>query len=472
MKKSILTGLLVVLLAALAAPFAAAYWYGRETESAFEALVADFGRRAGARVTVKHYERGWLASTAETATLLQGTPATLTMRHAISHGPFALERWLQGEIDLALFRARIRSELTGLRLPAGNANLAFPTPLLSAETVVAAGGGLESRLRLAASAELGAGPPALEWAAGTGTLVASPDFKRYELDLALPSLRLSGGGPVASSLELKKLRLRSQMAEGAQGLSFGTTTLELAHLRAGEQASAAGLSLKATTRPSGPHLELVADYRIGELRVGGEKAGPAQLTLELRKLDLAALARFSEELREIHARNLPEQQAGLMVVGKALALVTALAEKSPELEVTRLSLKTESGEITGRASFVLDGSRSDVRTNPMRLLTALRGEAEVTVPAPLLRPLVAPLVQQDLAAYRARGALSDREVTALRGETLTRVVDRAMPLYLPRHDLGRWLQPHGEHYRIKAAVRQGQFLVNDRLWTARIAQLP
>lgn len=472
MKKKVLTGLVTLLGLVLAAPLAAAYWYGRETESAFQALAKDLGERAGVRVTIRHYERGWLRSTAATEFTLQGTPAILTATHEIRHGPLAVDRWLEGKVDVDFFSARMHSELTGLKLPSQNVNLAFAKPAVVADTVVSADGTIESRLHLAGSLELTPGQRAVNWAAGSGTLMASADLKRYQLEAAFPSLRLAGEAPMPAPLEIKNVRLRIQMAEGALGYSFGTTSLELADLSIGEQARIAALSLKATTRPAGPHLELVADYRIGEVQIGGQTLGPGQVTLEVRKLDLASLGRFSEEMKEIYGRNLPEQQASLMVVGKSLALLTALAEKAPELEVTQLSLKTGNGEMTGKASFVLDGSRSDVRTNPMRLLTALRGEAEVTVPAPLLRPLVAPLVEQDLAAYRAQGALSDREVVALRGETLTRVVDRAIPLYLPRHDLGRWLQPHGEHYRVKAAIRQGQLLVNDRLWTAQTARLP
>lgn len=470
--KRILVGLMALLVLVIAAPFGAAYWYAGETETAFQRLANDLGRRAGAQVTIKRYERSWFGASAETEIVLQGTPATLTMTHAIAHGPFALERWLAGEADLAIFSARVRSELTALRVPALNANIAFPKPLLVADTVVALDGSLESRLTLAASREL---PPAqrpLEWAAGAGRLVASADLSRYELEAALPSLRFSGEAPVPVSLEIRNLRLRSQMADGPHGYGFGTTTVDLGRLSFGEHASVSSLSINATTRPAGPHLELVVDYRAGEIEMAGQKAGPAHLAFEVRKLDLASLARFSEELKEIYGRKLPEQQATLMIVGKSLALVTALAEQSPELKVTRMSLKTAGGELTGHATLVLDGSRSDVRTNPMRLLTALRGEAEVQVPAPLLRPLVAPLVQQDLATYRARGALSDREMAALQGEALTRVVDRAMPIYLARHDLGRWLQPEGNRYRFKAALRQGQFLVNGRPWTAQTASLP
>jgi uncharacterized protein YdgA (DUF945 family) len=383
-----------------------------------------------------------------------------------------VERWLDLDVDLDPFRARVRSALTDLALPTQKVNLTFPKPPVAAETVVTTDGSLESTFRLASSKELAPGHGLVDWAAASGRLRASADLKSYQVEATLPSLRISGNPPMPGPIEITNLRLSSQMAEGAQGVSFGTTSAELARLTLGAQASVAGLSIRATSRPAGAQLQVITDYRIREVQAAGQKIGPGQLTLEARKLDIASLSRFSEEVKEIYGRNLPEQQASLMVVGKLLALVTALAEKSPELEITRLSLKTTNGEITGRANVVLDGSRSDVRTNPMRLLTALRGEAEVIVPAALLRPLVAPLVEQDLAQYRALGQLSDREVAALRGEALTRVVDRALPLYLARHDVGRWLQPHGEHYRLKAAIRQGQFLVNDHLWTAQTARLP
>lgn len=51
---------------------------------------------------------------------------------------------------------------------------------------------------------------------------------------------------------------------------------------------------------------------------------------------------------------------------------------------------------------MIDGSRSNIAENPLLLLTAVRGDAELHVPAGYVRPLLAPIIRQDFEAPAAR----------------------------------------------------------------------
>jgi len=86
--------------------------------------------------------------------------------------------------------------------------------------------------------------------------------------------------------------------------------------------------------------------------------------------------------------------------------------------------------------------------------------------------LLAPLIMQDIQAYRQGGRLTAEEIGRLDPETLARVVDQALPLYLSRHDLTKYLIHDNGQYRIVATLRQGQILVNNQPWRVRPAQFP
>ena len=177
-------------------------------------------------------------------------------------------------------------------------------------------------------------------------------------------------------------------------------------------------------------------------------------------------------MNAIYRQGLPEEQASLMLMGKMLGLVGELSKKVPELEVTKLSVKTAMGEITGKAKIVLDGSKADIGENPMLVLTAVSGDMELIMPAGVLKPILAPLIMQDIQAYRQGGRLTAEEIGRLDPETLARVVDQALPLYLSRHDLTKYLIHDNGQYRIVATLRQGQILVNNQPWRVRPAQFP
>lgn len=469
MRRSLVYAGLMVLLIAAAAPFGAAFWYGYQTERAFTRLTGDLGREAGVTIVIKSYERGLLRSHAETEVVWPGNTLMLGVSHEITHGPLPVDDWLQGNFDFTPMQARLHSTLTEIRVAKAKM-LGITKSPVSAQTLVGWNGGFNVHVSVVPAKDVYPGQ-ALDWGAAHADLQASADLKRYELDARLPSLRLAVAGPGAAALEVLNVQWRAQMNEGALGLSFGSTHVEAGRVSAGASATVSGLKVDATTRPTGHHLELGFELRCADASVAGQRLGPSQITLEARKIDLAALAQFRDALKEIQGRQLPEQQASLLAAGKLLTLLTALAESGPEIELKRLSVKLDGGEVTGRARLILDGTR-DVRTNPMRLLTAVRGEGELEVPTALLRPLIAPLIQRDLALYRTQGTLTAEEAAGLQGEALARVVDAALPLYVARHDLTRLLEPSGDHYRVRLALRQGQLLINNRPWTAQTAKLP
>ena len=143
---------------------------------------------------------------------------------------------------------------------------------------------------------------------------------------------------------------------------------------------------------------------------------------------------------------------------KLAPLAAMLARQAPEAEIVTLRLRHASGELTGHGRLLFDGRRLGANAPPGRLLTALAGELELTLPADLVRAWLVPAIRRDLATQRVDGKLTATEAARLAPEA------KALPLYLAEHPYARWLVPADGHYRLAASLKQGRLLINNEPW--------
>jgi hypothetical protein len=231
---------------------------------------------------------------------------------------------------------------------------------------------------------------------------------------------------------------------------------------------ARALRFVSTARPAeaGRYLHLVLGYELGAATLAGQSLGPARLNIEVRRLDVAPLARFDTEIAALAGSGgeRPAEQVSLLVLGKTLELAAALAKHAPELELSAFSLRVGGEEIRARAQLVLDGRRLAVRENPRWLLVALKGEAELAIPARLLARWYLPEVRAAVADYARRGLLVEAQLAQLTPQRLETIAEEALPHYLARHELARHLVRDGADYKLRLAVRRGQLLLNGEPW--------
>lgn len=473
-KLTVIFGVAIALLiaAALALPF----WFGMKTERGYERLVQEFGQRAGAQLQNTKYERGWVRSTAETVVRYPGLPLQIKLAHEIHHGPFEIDRLLDGQFDSALVQARIKTRVQlVLRREAGQteapSTLKFPP--MTADTVIALNGDGDFRAELPAKKQTGEEQPAIEWSAVSATMRFDREWKKFQINVQAPRIAMAGtGGATPRPVTLSGIAFRSDLHEGVAGYFFGNSSLAIKQVKIDPVMVADGMRFVAVARPAGDNVNLKFTYGIKQVGVADRRFGPGQLTVEARRLDAAMLKKFENELNTIYTKDLPEEQATLLILGRLLELVSGLAKKAPELEITRLSVKIDGHEISGKGKLVLDGSKADLSENPMLLLTALRGEAELTVPAATLKSMLAPLIQRDIMESAQRGELNPEELAQLNPEAMSRIVDQALPLYLARNDFGRLLVPVSDQYKVTAVFKRGQLLVNDEPWRGPSVKLP
>ena len=113
---------------------------------------------------------------------------------------------------------------------------------------------------------------------------------------------------------------------------------------------------------------------------GAETFGPGELALEVRRLDPSALMPL---LRSLPALSRPAEASA--ATAKLTPLAIILARKAPGAEFTALRLRKDADELTGRGRLLFDGRRLGANVPAGRLLTALSGEFELSVPMTLAR---------------------------------------------------------------------------------------
>lgn len=449
----------LMLLTALALPF----WFGREAEKSYHAMLQQLARGGWLHFSDNNYRRGWLSSTAETVIGQAGVPVEIVARHRISHGPFPLDRILAGDWRLTPVQARITSEVY-LADPGTGKPLAFPP--LTAETTFQLNGDGVVHAEIPPVRKSGPQEQVFDWQGLSGDLRFDREWKNIRFDARMPSLTVTAPGP-QTGLRLSMVSLHSDMQEGIAGYFFGDGALTIDRLElggAGGRVGLQGLKISSSARPAADNVNMVLRYEIADVHTAQEHFGPGQLVIELRQLDAATLMKFKNEMDVLYHGKRPPPQAALMAAGKTLALLGALSKKAPELDITRLSFQTREGDIDGQGKFVLDGRGRDIAGNPVQLLNALSGRFEISFPEPVLKRLLTPAILRDIEALRQSGALSAGDMARLDRQTTAEIVDRAFPQYLARNEFTRLLvEDHGV-YKLATSVRRGQLLINGQPW--------
>jgi uncharacterized protein YdgA (DUF945 family) len=432
--------ILVVLLALLGGLAAVPYWFGQQAERAYHDLLEQATRDGRVTLSNARYERGWLSSAASATVTPLGLPLGITVESVIRHGPFPLLDGLQWTPYIAYITSEIK-------LPAAAA-----LPPLALRTLIELDRSSTTRFELPAHRIAGPTGDGAEWQAGSGEFGTDAEARRLKASFTLPAIEVRGA---AGKANFTRLGLRVDRRPAASGLSLVDFDLSLDRLAASGpkgQPVLEGLRLAMTSEESAGVFGLGFSLDLRELNDGDTAYGPIQLALKLGNLDSALLAAFQKQLG---ADN-------IQAAGKALELLAALAQKAPELELTRLSVKTRDGEISGRGKLVLDGSKLNIAENPMLLLSALNGEIEVLVPSGALKVLAEKDIGRRIEDLKLKGRLTEQEIKQLTPEKLAQIRAKVAPKAM-EEVAARWhLVPAGEGYRLGASLRQGRLLVNGK----------
>ena len=447
----VIAGLLVVALAA--APF----WLGMQTESAFNNAMQTMASRSGLPKSDARFSRGWLGSDATSRFSLPGTPVVIEATHTIEHGPLPLSRLLAGEIAPAL--ARIESRLTmspAKDAPPGLTTLLKALPPMQVVTKLDLAGNGASDITLPAGSRK-SGEDLFKWTGVSGTMLFDQDPTKIKGSLTLPSFQYESK---TSTLIVKNTSIDSDVYEGTAGYMFGRSSLSIGSVSMAPFMEVSGVHMAAIIQPKGKFATINISYGVKKMDLAKDGYGPGNLNIAIRNLDAATLKQFEDELNKVNARPMPEEQKQMMLAGKLMEYVGKLTRNDPEIEVTKLSIIAPGGELSGKAKFVIQGKDQDLSANPMLILTAIKGSAELAMPESLAKALVMPQIQRDLALLQEEGKLSRDDADNLSPEAIDQIAEQAYPRYLNESGFGRWFVRDSNGYRFSLSINRGQVVVN------------
>ncbi len=443
---ALIVGSILAVIVAIVA--AVPYWFGVKAEEALEQKLEALAQRNGFDIVRNDYQRGWLTSKAEI--VLHATSVDLTTQHTVQHGPFAFNRWLDGDFNTDAIQARIETRGT-LKISLPNTKASEFVFFMA--TIIALDGSGQSHLESPALKQQVANGSTVEWQGLKGDIVFDAGMRHIRSDILAPRFAFGVG-------EISDIRFHSDVRQGIANHYLGKNTFEIKEAKIEPGFQLKKLRVAVDTSAQGENLTIGFGYDVDEIQITGGKYGPGKLALEIRKLDAATLARFQEEIGALQRSGRPAEQLGLMQVGKMLQMIGDLAKKAPELEITEMRFRIGDDEIRGKAKVVLDGSKVNIAANPLLILTNLTADAEISLPPSLLKPLLLPLLEADLENARKRGALKKEDAERLSAERLSEILDKTFSVYVARHELTRHLVRQGDHYQLIASLRRGQFLIN------------
>jgi uncharacterized protein YdgA (DUF945 family) len=475
-----MTGLGVLLAAALLAPAV----MGFVIERVYDEILRQTAEQAAGRYEIEgRFERGWLASEAETTLRLVGGSSDVVFEvplyHDIVHGPIPIGELMRGRSPLHFLFAVVDThyfadprtlptiaETLGARpLLALQAWMGFDRSALlrlhSPEFSIDGGRyhseGLRGDIELDPSTglawgrvRLGAlsldepsgslrfsgstlhfdGRQADEGGAGEDIAVA-----RFTGSWEIGSLQMSSPDGGRGALEESVARFEGGL-DAAGDLVDGSLEIELGDLAArdGDDASGAGLALRgvriseSTSRSADTGLnggDMVTSFE--QLVLDGRRYGPGRLVMSAKNFDQAAWEAFGEALSAV------QEQAGISDEERAQAQIAVLDEHlprvfgvSPLLTVERMELEAPSGRLEASGKLGVDGSEPDLLGNPFFLLAAIQAEAHVLVSAELFHELLDRYLEESAGEQAGELPPEDmREVVLfMREATLSQLLER------------------------------------------------
>jgi len=456
MKRALLVIGIVFLLLTLALA-AAPFWLGMQAESAFNDAIKGLTDKGGIASKNVSFSRGWLNSEASNKILLPTAPILVEANHEIEHGPLPLSQLLSGNLApaLALISTTIQFRPTA-DTPANLADALKSLPPLKSETVLDLSGNGTSRLVIE-GAKRTQGKMTIGWRAVSGQMQFDREWKRIKADFKLPQLNFSSAD---EKLTIKNVLLSSDMYEGTAGYMFGRNQISVESFTMDPLLDAKNINFSVIAQPKKQFVAISISNGIKTLKIAENNYGPGKMVLAIRNLDAKTLRQFENDMNKINSRTLPKEQAQMMIAGKTLELAGKLSRHNPEIEVTKLNFDSPGGALTGKAKFVVQGKEQDLSANPMLLLTAIEGSAEVSIPESLAKAIVMPQIQRDIRNLKKEGKLSKSDSATLTAEALNKIAEEAYPQYLQESGIGRWLIKQEDMYRFSMSVSRGKIMIN------------
>ncbi len=160
------------------------------------------------------------------------------------------------------------------------------------------------------------------------------------------------------------------------------------------------LAVKAGNEIKGNQLTSFINISAKDAVFNNDKYGPAELQLDLRKIDAEAAKTLQKDLEmakaEVAKQGLPPEAAMFVAQQKLMEALPKLLKLGPEIEISKLELNTPQGKVDGYSKISLDLGGKQVPANPMELIPMIAINTKVSAPASLIEMILAASAKKDI----------------------------------------------------------------------------
>lgn len=459
---------LITVLVLILALLGLQYWFGIRTEQVYNEMIEEYSQSETLTILSTKYEKGWQTSKAETSYALKNGDTEiirLEETDTIYHGPVPIRAILKGKAGFVPVMSVIESKV--VIVPVGESDYSeILKKLPPAELLTTVS--LDDRVRTditmpGVETEAGSEGEKLTWKGLTGVAEYGTDFKDVKTTFQSPGLGAEGKETILAVSGVKggsNLRYAEQGADyptGSMDFMIDTLTVKSKKDEPGsyDNFTLTNIKFTGTSKESAGTLDSSHSLGFAELDLGGYKYGPGGYTLAIRNID----AKSWKSMQAIMNESYQTEEQKALFMQELMKVLPAFISKSPEIEITSLSLDTEKGNLNGHIGISVDGTgleNIDIASNPVVLLTAIKADAGVTVSKSLLTTTVTDYkkeeISDNLEAIGGDAVPSAEELSEMAADAAAEEIDDLVKQNI--------LVDKGDSYEINAGYALGQVDIN------------
>lgn len=391
--------ILIIIIIAAIAIIAPPYWFGMKTEHEYNNMIEAVSKYENLEIVSRSYKRGWLKSSAEITYSMNDEEVEslkIIERDTIFHGPIPIGLLSKEKIMLKPVMAVIETKAEiNTNTQEGYSGLINSLPALDFYTTLSLNGYGTTEVSIPGIDKKLVDGRTLKWTGMDGLINFTPDLNRVSSVINSSNLEIEDD---TFRLRISGINIESNLNYPASNYMnpLGDIDVRIEEFSSGgkeddelNKLTLTNLEFTGSTNQKGKLLNHTHSLGFETLRVGGNRYGPGVYELELRNIN----KRVFEEIQI--AINQDENNEGSsvsdMVTAEIMNALPQLIESSPEIELTKLSIKTGEGEILGHAIISVNGDSLDnpeLAANPIFLLAAVSAEAKLSVSKPLMDNLL------------------------------------------------------------------------------------
>lgn len=393
--RAILAIIIVVLLLILIPP----YWFGMKAEEEYNNLTENVSKFENLEIVTQQYKRGWLQSTAEITYSIKDIEEgdiIIIEKDTIYHGPIPIGLLSKGKVMLKPVMAIIETEAQiSTTSEEEYAELVNSLPLMDFETILSLDGSGTTEVLIPSVDHKFEDGKTLKWSGLDGLINFAPNLTQVssvinsgDLEIEDDSFRLTIKGiDIESNLDYPATNYKNPLGNvNVKVEEFSSNGKDGDELN---QLTLSNLEFKGSTDQKGQLIDHIHSLGFETLTVGGNSYGPGIYELQMRNIDKQVFEEIQTALEQ--SQNQQGASSTDLLSAELMKALPSLFKNSPEIEITKLSMKTGEGEIDGHAIISVSGDSLDnaeLATNPIFLLAAVTADLRLSVSKPLMDNLL------------------------------------------------------------------------------------